>query len=169
MSGQKVKSPAPDPTVDRAMDRTVDRAIEALQRLTELFERRRSQLAREVGLTDPQWRVLEEIARDEFMPSLFARTREAHPTAVSRTLRQLQERGLVTSSISATDARQREYAVTARGRRLLSRLRASRERAIDAVWAGLPARELQRFAAFSERLAERLEAYARGEEGQSSD
>jgi DNA-binding MarR family transcriptional regulator len=144
----------------------IDRAIQGLQRLTELFERRRSQLAREVGLTDPQWRVLEEIARDEFMPSLFARARESHPAAVSRTLRQLQERDLVTASISSADGRQRQYAVTGRGRRLLGRLRASRERAIDAVWAGLPARDLERFAAFSERLADRLEAYARDEDGE---
>ncbi|MGH0034921.1 MAG: MarR family winged helix-turn-helix transcriptional regulator [Myxococcota bacterium] len=142
----------------------IDRAIQSLQRLTELFERRRAQLAREVGLTDPQWRVLEEIARDEFMPSLFARARDAHPTAVSRTLRQLQDRDLVSASISSADARQREYEVTARGRRLLERLRTSRERAIDAVWAGLPARDLDRFAAFSQRLADRLDAYARERE-----
>ena len=70
------------------------RAIEGLQRLAELFERRRAQLARRVGLSDPQWRVLEEIAREDFMPSLFARRRDAHPAAVSRTLRQLLDRGL---------------------------------------------------------------------------
>jgi DNA-binding MarR family transcriptional regulator len=144
---------------------TVDRAIRGLQRLTDLFERRRSQLAREVGLTDAQWRMLEEVARDDFMPSLFARRTEAHRAAVSRTLRQLQERELVTASISSADGRQRDYAVTARGRRALERLRSSRERAIDAVWAGLPTRDLERFADFAETLADRLEAYARDQEG----
>ncbi len=149
MSARERKAPA------------IDRAIQALQRLTELFERRRTQLAREVGLSDQQWRVLEEIGRDDFMPSLFARSRESHPAAVSRVLRQLQDGGLVTASISERDARQRDYALTARGRQLLERLRASRERAIDEVWAGLSARELTRFASFSEELAERLDRYSR--------
>jgi len=141
------------------------RAIEGLTRLAELFERRRLQLAREAGLTDAQWRVLEQIARDDFMPSLFARTREAHPAAVSRTLRQLQQQELVSVAISETDGRQRQYALTGQGRRVLERLRESRARAIDAVWAGLPGRDLERFAVFSERLAERLERFARSQDG----
>jgi len=142
------------------------RALSALQRLAEVFERRRAQLAREVGVSDAQWRVLEEIGREAFMPSLFARRSEAHPAAVSRTLRQLQERGWVAASISARDGRQREYALTARGRRVLERLREARRRAVDAVWADLPERELTRFAAFSEDLARRLERYADEREGE---
>jgi DNA-binding MarR family transcriptional regulator len=139
-------------------------AIEGLQRLAELFERRRSQLAREAGLTDAQWRVLEEIGAERFMPSLFARTRAKHAAAVSRTLRQLQEDGLVEASIASGDARQRAYRLTARGRRRLEDLRASRARAIEVVWRGFPEAELARFAAFSQRLADRLERYARSRE-----
>jgi len=141
------------------------RAIRGLQRLADVFERRRAQLAREAGVSDAQWRVLEEIGRETFMPSLFARRSRAHPAAVSRTLRQLQERGWVAASISARDGRQREYALTARGRRVLERLREARRRAVDAVWADLPERELARFAAFSEDLARRLERYADEREG----
>ena len=136
-------------------------AIEALQRLTELFERRRQQLARAAGLSDAQWRVLEEIGHERFMPSLFARSRAMHAAAVSRTLRQLQEAGLVEASISGEDGRQRRYELTARGRQRLERVRRDRMRAIDAVWQGFAADELARFADFSRRLAERLDRYAR--------
>ena len=48
-------------------------AIECLGRLSELYQRRREQLAASVGLTDREWDVLEEIATEHFMPSLFAR------------------------------------------------------------------------------------------------
>ena len=143
------------------------RAIEGLQRLTELFERRRAQLAREAGLSDAQWRVLDEIGREDFMPSLFARSRETHPAAVSRLLRQLQDRGLVVAKIAAGDGRQREYALTAEGKRVSRQLRRSRERAIDTVWEGLPRAELAQFARFSETLAERLEDYARAQESET--
>jgi DNA-binding MarR family transcriptional regulator len=136
-------------------------AIEGLGRLSELLERRRQQLAREVGLSPQQWRVLEEIGREDFMPSLFARSRECAPAAVSRTLRQLLERGLVEVSIASADARRRDYALTPAGRDVLARLRAARERALEAVWSGLDREELARFADFGSRLADRLEAYAR--------
>jgi len=147
----------PGPTARRAL---YD-AIEALQRLAELFERRRQQLARAAGLSDAQWRVLEEIGHERFMPSLFARSRAMHAAAVSRTLRQLQQAGLVEASISAQDGRQRRYQLTARGRQRLERVRRDRIRAVDAVWQGFEADELARFADFSRRLADRLDRYAR--------
>ncbi len=139
-------------------------AIAALRRLADIFERRRQQLARAAGLSDAEWRVLEEIGSATFMPSLFAQSLDAHPAAVSRLLRQLQDRGLVRSAVSSEDGRRRIYSLTASGRRVLDRLRASRERAIDTVWQGLPRIELARFARFSHRLAERLERYAEAEE-----
>jgi len=137
------------------------RAIEALRRLAELFERRRQQLAREAGLSDAQWRVLEEIGREGFMPSLFARSRAMHAAAVSRTLRELQDDGLVVASLATHDRRQRRYQLTTRGRQRLERLRRERARAIREVWGGFSSGELDRFAAFSERLADRLESYAK--------
>jgi DNA-binding MarR family transcriptional regulator len=136
-------------------------AIDALLRLSELVERRRRQLARGAGLTDAQWRVLEGIEREHFMPSLFARDCETAPAAVSRTLRQLQERGWVLASISSGDRRQRDYRLTARGRQGLDRLRTAREEALEAVWDVLPARQVADFARFAGVLANRLEAHAR--------
>jgi DNA-binding MarR family transcriptional regulator len=143
-------------------DRTIDlyAAIEGLQRLVEIFDRRRRQLALAVGLTDGQWRLLEEIARDDFMPSLFARRRECSAAAVSRTLKQLQDKGLVRAAISSTDARQRSYTLKPKGQRVLARLREGREQALEAVWGDLPVAEIERFGRFSADLAERLETYA---------
>lgn len=135
-------------------------AVEGLSRLAEAFDRRRQQLARDLDLTDAQLRVLEEVARDDFMPSLFARRRACSPAGVSRTLRQLQDGGLIRSGIGQTDGRQRTYALTAAGRRLVDRLRSRRLAALDAIWRDLPADDLARFGAFSERLADRLEDYA---------
>ncbi len=138
----------------------IHRAIEGLQRLAELFAERRRQLAREAGVTEGEWQLLEEIAGERFMPSLFARRCSKSPAAVSRTLRQLKARGCVHSTIDASDARQRAYRLTPEGRRVLGRLRSARVRAIAAIWSPLPAAELERFGRFAAQLAERLEGYA---------
>lgn len=135
-------------------------AIQTLSRLTELMERRRVQLAREVGLTPQQWQALEGVSREGFMPSLFARTRDASPAGVSRTLRQLLERRLVAVHASTDDARKREYQLTKSGRAVLDRLREAREAALAAVWEDLPPAEVARFARFGAQLADRLAAYA---------
>jgi len=134
-------------------------AIASLQRLAELFAERRHQLAREAGLTENQWRVLEEAEGEDFMPSMFARRRACTPAAVSRTLRQLLDRDLVRASIGASDGRQRVYRLTAKGRRTLAGLREKRARAIESVWEDLPRQELRAFTRFASDLAERLDTY----------
>lgn len=136
------------------------RAIESLRRLTELFGRRRQQLAREAGITETQWQVLEEVADEAFMPSMFARSRETSAAAVSRTLRQLLEGDFVRARIGADDGRQRVYRLTAKGRRTLAALRERRQHAIDAVWAPLGAGDLRAFARVADALAGRLQEYA---------
>ncbi len=139
---------------------TADEAIEALQRLSEAFGLRREQLARSVGLTEAQWRVIEEISTEHFMPSMFARSRDCSPAAVSKIIRQLLDRGLIRVAIGANDARQREYSLSPAGRKLIRNLRARREKAVESVWADLDPAELARFADFSRDLAARLERYA---------
>jgi DNA-binding MarR family transcriptional regulator len=136
-------------------------AIAALQRLTELFALRRQQLAGDAGLTESQWRLLEEIADESFMPSMFARRRDITPAAISRGLRGLLERGWVTVAIASGDARQRRYQLTTEGRRMLDRLRRGRERAIAAVWEGFDAASLRGFVAFAGELADHLDAFAK--------
>jgi DNA-binding MarR family transcriptional regulator len=135
-------------------------AIECLGRLAALYQERREQLASSVKLSDQQWGVLEEIATEHFMPSLFARRRDSSPAAVSKILRQLVDKGLVVATIAKVDARQRNYALTAKGKRTMELLRESREAAIRDVWLGLNAGGMRAFTEFGKQLIERLEQYA---------
>ncbi len=138
----------------------VHEAIGRLQRLSDLFQQRRAQLAQGAGLTEAQWQVLEGIATDHFMPSMFARRRESSAPAVSRLIRQLIEKKLITVSLSNVDGRQRRYQLTARGQKTIDALRTTRRHAIDAVWMDLDPRALAAFTAFSGELIARLENYA---------
>jgi DNA-binding MarR family transcriptional regulator len=104
--------------------------------------------------------VLEEIATEHFMPSLFARRRESSAAAVSKILRQLSDKGLVAAEIGTGDARQRRYSLTASGRRVMDRLRASREAAIRDIWLTLDAAPLRAFTELGNVLIARLERYA---------
>ncbi len=135
-------------------------AIDCLRRLTEAFQRRRHQLAQGVGLTEHQWSVLEEISTEHFMPSMFAKSRESSPAAVSKVIRQLVDKGLVHVSLSKADGRQRDYVLTPKGRKTMATLRASREAAVAQVWRELPAAEVQQFVEFGNQLTARLDAYA---------
>lgn len=137
-----------------------DRLILSLQELADLFAWRRRQLAAEAGLRESEWRVLEEVASEHFLPSLFARERACTPAAISKTLRALQQAGLVRARIDPRDGRQRRYRLTSAGQRRLRALGAAREDALKAVWSDLPEREIARFARFSESLVERLQTYA---------
>ena len=142
----------------------IDSAIGALQRLAEVFLERRRQLAREVGLSEAEWRLLEEIAAERFMPSLFARRRERTAAAVSRVLRGLVDAGLIAASVGESDARRRVYRLTQRGRERMAKLRDRRERAIAEIWRRLPAADLAEFERVAGGLAEALERYAGGRE-----
>ncbi len=135
----------------------IHRAIGQLQRLTELFRKRRSALAESVGVTEQQWEVLEEVATEHFMPSMFARRRESSAAAVSKTLRQLLEKELVAVSLSDADARKRTYTLTVKGRRVMSRLRRSRAQAIEEVWSQLDGAQLDQFSDFAAALGNGLE------------
>ena len=97
------------------------------------------------------------------MPSLFARRQEQTPAAVSKVIRQLLDLKLVDVSISPGDARQRRYALTARGRQTMEIVRQDRQRALDRIWTGLDARALDGFARFAEELAGRMEAHEAAE------
>jgi len=143
----------------------IEGAIGALQRLADLFLERRRQLAQEVGLSEAEWRLLEEISAEQFMPSLFARRRERSPAGVSRVLRGLVEAGLVSVEVGQQDARQRIYRLTARGREVMARLRERRERAIGAIWRSFSARELADFERFASALGDALEDYAQRRRG----
>jgi DNA-binding MarR family transcriptional regulator len=136
------------------------RCVEVLGQLAGLFEERRRQLAETVGLTVQQWQVLEEITSEHFMPSMFAERRSSSAAAVSKILRQLTDKGIITAQISERDARQRDYMVTPLGKKLLTRVRRERQRAIDEVWLKLDERDLEQFNAVGGHLVQRLDAWA---------
>jgi DNA-binding MarR family transcriptional regulator len=144
----------------RADTEAVHRSIAHLQRLTDLFQQRRAQLAKRVGLSEPQWQVLEEISTEHFIPSLFAKQQDSSAAAVSKVLRQLLDKELVRVSVSELDGRQRQYELSPRGQKTMERLRRYRQRAIEAIWADLPTEELRRFHELSARLIARIERYA---------
>jgi DNA-binding MarR family transcriptional regulator len=150
-------------------DEPLRAALAALQRLSDAFARRRGQLARGADLTQAQWRVLEQIAAEDFMPSLFARRQEQTPAAVSKLTRQLLDRGLVAVSISAGDARQRKYALSAKGRQKMEIVRQDRQRAVERIWSGLDARAVAVFARFAGNLAERMEVHEAAEKRRKSE
>ena len=140
--------------------REIETAIEGVGRLTDLFQRRRTQLARSVGLTVQQWRVLEQVSSEHFLPSLFARERECTPAAISKILRQLLEKELIRAAISIKDGRQRRYQLTGEGCGVIEQLRSERRRAIQEIWSDLPSEEVTRFARFAGELGDRLERFA---------
>lgn len=131
-------------------------AIEQLQQASALFSKRRAQLASAAGLTEAQWRVMEGIATQHFMPSLFAREQDHTGSAVSKLLRQLLEKKLIRVSISAGDGRQRSYELTPAGIKVMDKLRDLRTKAIEDVWADLPPKELAAFNTFAGKLITRL-------------
>lgn len=150
--------------VQRAQTATIHRGIAQLQRLTDLLSQRRQQLAKRAGLSEQQWSVLEEISTEQFIPSLFAKSRESSAAAVSKTLRQLLDKDLVRVSVSESDGRQRQYELSSKGKQTIDTLRNERQRAIEAIWHELPEAELSAFNALSETLVARIEQYAAGEE-----
>ena len=136
-------------------------AIGRLQRLAELFQQRRAQLAQGAGLTEAQWEVLERIASEHFMPSLFARHRESSAPAVSRIIRQLLRKKLVTRLGLGHRRPPAPLPADRQGQSARwTRCAHARRRAIDAVWMDLDPRALAAFTTFSGELIARLEAYA---------
>jgi DNA-binding MarR family transcriptional regulator len=135
-------------------------AIACLQRLSEAFQARRAALAQEAGLSEHQWGVLEEISTEHFMPSMFARRRESTPAAVSKTIRQLLDKGVISVSVSKADGRQRNYVLTPKGKRVMTRLRQSRQEAIEDIWLKIERDKLSAFTAFGNELATRIEGYS---------
>lgn len=150
-----VKSAPPDAHAEAL------RAIGCLRQLTELFTARREQLAAAVGLTEHQWAVLEQTTSEHFMPSMFARSRQSSAAAVSKTLRQLIDKGLVSAVIDAKDGRQRRYELTPKGRRVMDQLRLNREAAVRDIWMKFEPKRLRAFTEFATELSERLESYSR--------
>ena len=133
--------------------------------LAEIFERRREVLARDAGITIEQWRVLEEISTEHFIPvDVRAQPRQLGRCGFENTA-PTARRGLVSAAIGRDDRRNRSYKLTAKGHRTLAELRASRQAAIEAIWTGFSRDELAAFSTFAIKLSDRIERYSRGKNG----
>lgn len=144
-------------------------AVEVLGRLAALFDERRRQLAEGAGLTVVQWQALEEVKHEDFMPSMFAAQRASSAAAVSKVLRQLSDKGLIVTSLSEKDGRQRDYKLTDLGATTLDYVRDQRQRAISEIWLKLSAEELRQFVSVGGHLAQRLDEWATHEAQQEKE
>jgi len=134
-------------------------AINSLNKLFDIFQKRRAAIAAEVGLTDMQWQVLEEVSTVHFMPSLFATKRESSRAAVSKILKQLTGKGLLDVALNSKDGRVREYFLTREGENIMKKIRASREDAILKIWMNYSEKQLMDFCEFNEDLISSMESY----------
>lgn len=142
----------------KSHDELIFEAIGQLQTLSHIFIRKRAELAKQAGLTEAQWRLLDEIGQEAFMPSMFASQRENSKAAISKTLRQLTDAGLITVAIASGDARQRKYTLTPLAVKKLKQLQKLREAAIDTVWRPIDRKLLASAVEFNEQLIGRLKA-----------
>lgn len=151
-------SPRPDPT---GKSQLALAAVEVLGRLAALFDERRRQLAEGAGLTVVQWQALEEVKHEDFIPSMFAAQRASSAAAVSKVLRQLADKGLIVTSLSEKDGRQRDYKLTDLGATTLDYVRVQRQRAISEIWLKLSSEELKQFVGVGGQIAQRLDEWAK--------
>ena len=112
-----------------------------------------------MGLTEQQWRVLESICAEHFIPSMFAKSRESSAAAVSKILRQLLDKGLIAASICQEDGRQRNYELTSAGRRTMRELGRQRQAAIDHVWMSFRADTVTQFTGTANDISDAIEAF----------
>lgn len=138
----------------------VYKAIEQLRALSHVYMKKRRELAQKVDLTEAQWRMLEEISDEGFMPSLFAAKSDLTKAAVSKILKQLQEQKLVEVSSSEKDGRVKEYQLTKRAAGKLEKLREHRRQAIDAIWMKTDEPLLDASLEFNEALIQRFLEYS---------
>jgi DNA-binding MarR family transcriptional regulator len=78
---------------------------------------------------------------------------------VSKIIRQLIDKSLISVLVSKDDGRQRKYTLTGKGKRVMDELRAQREQAIDAIWLQLGRDQVLAFTSIGDDIATRLEGY----------
>jgi len=72
---------------------------------------------------------------------------------------QLLDKDLVSVTLSKSDGRQRDYVLTAKGKRIMQTLRDERALAIEKIWLKLDAHLIKTFVSFGTKLSEHLEDY----------
>ena len=145
------------PVVNEGVDR-IERAMAELRRLSDsrrVHERRMRTLR--LGLSRTELRFLHRL--DELGPLPVSRLADAldvsQPTA-SRSLRRLEDEGLVARQLGAEDGRVAVYALTAKGRRTRRRVVDLSHEQLAGVLTDVPTARVRAMAAALEELVSRL-------------
>jgi DNA-binding MarR family transcriptional regulator len=140
-----------------ASDLAVTRAVDAIRRILRAVRRSARRAERELGVSGAQLFVLQQLRTRPAtsLNDLADRTR-THQSSVSVVVRRLVERGLVTRTRAAADARRIELGLSAAGRRLLRRSRpVAQVQLIRAIGRLRPARRSE-FAATLELVVRQM-------------
>jgi DNA-binding MarR family transcriptional regulator/GNAT superfamily N-acetyltransferase len=97
-------------------------------------------------------RVLHEISGGPRTASAVGRALDLDAGYLSRVLRNFEKRGLIERTVSATDARQSELALSARGRKIFAPLERRSQRDTGAMLGALPAADQVRLIAAMETI-----------------
>jgi DNA-binding MarR family transcriptional regulator len=97
-------------------------AIRAWLRLQRSFDAFNAHLRARYGITGAQLAMLRIVAEQESITLRKLRTQlELHPATIGQLVDRIVERGLLTRTRGTSDSRERELAISPRGRRLLAR------------------------------------------------
>lgn len=118
-----------------------------LPEVSKLLRRRFELLAREHGLTLPQWRVLAELdRRDGISQKALADATDTDAMTISGILDRLEKRGLVDRTADPADSRAKLASLTSEGAALISKTRVMGRELLDHALEGLGPDERETFA-----------------------
>lgn len=146
--------------VERAPMRAFERSLPmALMRAREVVMDRFRPVLRAHGVTEQQWRVLRALsATGPIDAGRLAETCCLLRPSLTRILRDLLARSLITRHTNAQDQRVSEIAISARGRALIAKVGPHSEREYRDIADRLGRDDLERLYALLERIERRLTA-----------
>lgn len=132
----------------RRKQQDIGRALEGLRAIVRALRVNSHALERRIGISGAQLFVLQQLQEGpaDSMNELAERTL-THQSSVSVVVSRLVERGLVTRTAAATDARRTEIALSARGRAMLRRAPATVQSQLVSGLRALPSARLSALAA----------------------
>jgi len=102
-------------------------------------------ILRDEELTEQQWRVLRVLhSESPLIASELCALTCIHKVSLTRIMRTLEERALLTRSIRRADRRAADVALTAKGRRLMNRLTPAADRIYEEIIEDFGAEKYQR-------------------------
>lgn len=126
-------------------------------------------LLREAGVTDQQWRVLRVLADGGPLDAGgIAQSALLYAPSVTRIVRELVERGLLSRAISASDRRRSVIEITPEGRDLVRRTAERTARMLAAYGEAFGAERLDRFVAEAAAVVQALARFAPSDAGEGA-